>query len=69
MAMAAMAETMAATTTDAAAGPRRSGSSTGSLAAFFVLLALLAVQVRAGGDPALGAPSSRRPSRPRRRGG
>jgi hypothetical protein len=46
---------MAATTTD-----RRKPSPfwlvTGSLAAFFVLLAFLAVQVRAGGDPALGAP-------------
>ena len=57
---------VAATTTERPAGPRgaprgrcrgkpsRSASIAGSLAAFFALLAFLAVQVRAGGDPALG---------------
>ena len=52
----AMAETMAATTTDRRRRPSPFWLVTGSLAAFFVLLAFLAVQVRAGGDPALGAP-------------
>ena len=52
----AMAETMAATTTDRRRRPSPFWLVTGSLAAFFVLLAFLAVQVRAGGDPALGVP-------------
>ncbi len=52
----ATAETMAATTTDRRRRPSPFWLVTGSLAAFFVLLAFLAVQVRAGGDPALGAP-------------
>ena len=47
---------MAATTTERCRRPSPFWLVTGSLAAFFVLLALLAVQVRAGGDPALGEP-------------
>jgi len=46
---------MAATTTDRRK-PSPFGLIAGSLAAFFALLAFLAVQVRAGGDPALGPP-------------
>jgi hypothetical protein len=52
----AAVETMAATTTERRRRPSPFWLVTGSLAAFFVLLAFLAVQVRAGGDPALGAP-------------
>ena len=47
---------MAATTTERRRRPSPFWVVTGSLAAFFVLLAFLAVQVRAGGDPALGEP-------------
>jgi hypothetical protein len=51
-----MVETMAGTTTERRRRPSPFWLVTGSLAAFFVLLAFLAVQVRAGGDPALGEP-------------
>ena len=58
---------MAATTTEQ---PRRKPSSfgvfAGSLAAFFALLAFLAVQVRAGGDPALGPAEPAATAQPRR---
>ena len=52
----ATAETMAATTTERRRRPSPFWLVTGSLAAFFVLLTFLAVQVRAGDDPALGEP-------------
>jgi hypothetical protein len=56
---------MAATTTD-----RRKPSPfallAGSLAAFVALFAFLAVQVRAGGDPALGQPNPAATAEPRR---
>jgi hypothetical protein len=45
---------VAATTTEPRRKPSSFGVFAGSLAAFFALLAFLAVQVRAGGDPALG---------------
>jgi hypothetical protein len=47
---------MAATTTERRRRPSPFWIAAGSLAAFFVLLAFLAVQVRVGGDPALGEP-------------
>ena len=56
---------MAATTTDRRK-PSPFGLLAGSLAAFFALLAFLAVQVRAGGDPALGPPKSAATAEPRR---
>jgi hypothetical protein len=56
---------MAATTTDRRK-PSPLGLLAGSLAAFFALLALLAVQVRAGGDPALGPPKPAATAEPRR---
>ena len=54
---------MADTTTTERRRPSCFGVFAGSLAAFFALLAFLAVQVRAGGDPALGpakVPAERR---------
>jgi hypothetical protein len=54
---------VADTTTTERRRPSSFGVLAGSLAAFFALLAFLAVQVRAGGDPALGpakAPAERR---------
>jgi hypothetical protein len=56
---------MAATTTDRRK-PSPFGLLAGSLAAFFALLAFLAVQVRAGGDPALGPPKPAATAEPRR---
>ena len=56
---------MAATRTDRRK-PSPFGLLAGSLAAFFALLAFLAVQVRAGGDPALGPPKSAATAEPRR---
>jgi hypothetical protein len=56
---------MAATTTDRGK-PSPFGLLAGSLAAFFALLAFLAVQVRAGGDPALGPPKPAATAEPRR---
>jgi hypothetical protein len=56
---------MAATTTDRRK-PSPFGLLAGSLAAFFALLAFLAVQVRAGGDPALGPPKPPATAEPRR---
>jgi hypothetical protein len=56
---------MAATTTDRRK-PSPFGLLAGSLAAFFALLAFLAVQVRAGGDPALGQPKPGATAEPRR---
>jgi hypothetical protein len=56
---------MAATTTDRRK-PSPFGLLAGSLAAFFALLAFLAVQVRAGGDPALGQPKPAATAEPRR---
>jgi hypothetical protein len=56
---------MAATTTDRRK-PSPFGLLAGSLAAFFTLLAFLAVQVRAGGDPALGPPKPAATAEPRR---
>jgi hypothetical protein len=56
---------MAATTTDRRK-PSPFGLLGGSLAAFFALLAFLAVQVRAGGDPALGPPKPAATAEPRR---
>jgi hypothetical protein len=56
---------MAATTTDRRK-PSPLGLLAGSLAAFFALLAFLAVQVRAGGDPALGPPKPAATAEPRR---
>src|SRR6185295_1893574 len=52
----ATAEATVGTTTERRRRPSPFWLVTGSLAAFFVLLAFLAVQVRAGGDPALGEP-------------
>ena len=46
--------------------PSPFGLLAGSLAAFFALLAFLAVQVRAGGDPALGPPKPAATAEPRR---
>jgi hypothetical protein len=46
--------------------PSPFGVLAGSLAAFFALLAFLAVQVRAGGDPALGQPKPAATAEPRR---
>ena len=56
---------MAATRTDRRK-PSPFGLLAGSLAAFFALLAFLAVQVRAGGDPALGPPKPAATAEPRR---
>ena len=56
---------MAATTTDRRK-PSPFGLIAGSLAAFFALFAFLAVQVRAGGDPALGQPKPAATAEPRR---
>jgi hypothetical protein len=56
---------MAATTTDRRK-PSPFGLLAGSLAAFFALLAFLAEQVRAGGDPALGPPKPAATAEPRR---
>jgi hypothetical protein len=56
---------MAATTTDRRK-PSPFGLLAASLAAFFALLAFLAVQVRAGGDPALGPPKPAATAEPRR---
>ena len=70
---------VAATTTEHTAGsagahrqpqarrkPSSFGVFAGSLAAFFALLAFLAVQVRAGGDPALGPAKPAATAEPRR---
>jgi len=70
---------VAATTTEHTAGsagahrqpqarrkPSSFGVFAGSLAAFFALLAFLAVQVRAGGDPALGPATPAATAAPRR---
>jgi hypothetical protein len=46
--------------------PSPFGLLAGSLAAFFALLAFLAVQVRAGGDPALGQAKPAATAEPRR---
>ena len=46
--------------------PSSLGVFAGSLAAFFALLAFLAVQVRAGGDPALGPAKPAPAAEPRR---
>ena len=46
--------------------PSPFGLLAGSLAAFFALLAFLAVQVRAGGDPALGPAKPAATAEPRR---
>ena len=46
--------------------PSPVGLLAGSLAAFFALLAFLAVQVRAGGDPALGPAKPAASAEPRR---
>lgn len=54
-----------ATTTDRRK-PSPFGLLAGSLAVFFALLAFLAVQVRAGGDPALGPPKPAASVEPRR---
>jgi hypothetical protein len=56
---------MAATTTDRRK-PSAFGLLAGSLAAFFALFAFLAVQVRAGRDPALGPPEPAATAEPRR---
>ena len=56
---------MAATTTDRRK-PSPFGLLAGSLASFFALFAFLAVQVRAGGDPALGPPKPAATAEPRR---
>ena len=57
---------MAATTTEPRRKPSSFGVFAGSLAAFFALLAFLAVQVRAGGDPALGPAKPAATAEPRR---
>jgi hypothetical protein len=57
---------VAATTTEPRRKPSSFGVFAGSLAAFFALLAFLAVQVRAGGDPALGPAKPAATAEPRR---
>ena len=65
MATAATAAGAMAATTDRRK-PSPFGLLAGSLAAFFALLAFLALQVRAGGDPALGQPKPAATAEPRR---